>query len=154
MLIIVTSIPIISGEYSYEINFNEKVDDEDYLISENQIEISIYGTIYMIINKPLGQMLGLYGTFKNNGQNSIDAYFGLHIKTTSTVPWDQTINTEESLTLPAGSLAEMPMTAPLGIGLFTITYFMEGTGDDEGFYIEKSASGLCFGFFQFVLTGD
>ncbi len=154
-LLIATVVPTISSESLCKIDIlDSKCSTIEQATIDDEVEILIYGTLYMMKNKPLGQMLGLYGTFENIGQNPIDTYFGLNIETTSTVPWNQTIKTEESMTLPPGSVAQMPITAPLGIGFFTITYFMEGAGDNEGFYAEKTASGICLGFFQFVLSSN
>ena len=154
-MVIATVVPTISSGSICKIDIlDSECSTIEQATIDGEVEISIYGTLYMMKNKPLGQMLGLYGTFENIGQNPIDAYFGLNIKTTSIPPWNQTIKAEESMTLPSGSVAQMPITAPLGIGFFTITYFMEGAGDDEGFYAEKTASGICLGFFQFVLSSN
>jgi hypothetical protein len=67
---------------------------------------------------------------------------------------DFTFKTEESLILPSGSIAEMVVCLPLGIGIFKFTCFIEGAGENEGFYAEKSASGICMGFYAFVITSN
>ena len=126
----------------------------EQLSLSDEVEISIYGTLYMMKNKPLGQMFGLYGRFENIGSEEIDAYFGIHIVTKGTLNVDEIIKSPDSMTLPSGSVAEMPITVPLGVGIFTVTYFIEGAGDDEGFYVEKTAKGVCISFFNFVIIRE
>lgn len=116
-----------------------------------EIKITIYGTLYMIKNKPFGMSSGLYGTFENIGSESVDVYFGFHIKTISTQPTDFTYKFEQNLTIPSGSIGQMPISISLGIGVFEITMFLEGTNYDEGFYVEKKASGICLGSYQFII---
>ena len=155
MLLITAALPVISSESTYKIDIdkNEYLKIE-HLTVENAVEISIFGTLYMIINRPLGETTGLYAKFRNIGQDDIDSYFGYHIKSISTSPMDFPFKTEDSLILPSGSLAEMVVALPLGFGLFKFTCFIEGAGENEGFYAEKSASGICLNFYAFVITSS
>ena len=154
LLLLTVVLPVISSESTCKIDIvKPEYLKIEQLNGENEVKISIYGTLYMI-KKPLGQTTGLYATFENMEQNPIDSYFGYHIKTISTSPIDFTFKTEESLILPSGSTAEMTTAFPLGIGIFKITCFIEGTGENEGFYAEKSANGICLGIYAFVIISS
>ena len=146
-------MPLISGQNDFEICINDHGSNSKKSSFKNEVLISIYGTVYMMKNKPYNETLGLYVAFENTGSDSINSYLGFQLETISNIPWDYTYKTEDNYTLPPHSFNGFIVSTDFGIGIFFFTFFLEGTGEDIDHYYEKKAIGICWNYYAFVLKG-
>lgn len=145
------NMPLISGQNDFEICINNNGSDNEKSSIQNEVLISIYGSFYMMKNKPYNETLGLYVTFENTRSDSINSYLGFQLKTISTLPWDYIYKTDDNYTLPPNSFNGFILSIDFGIGIFFFTFFIEGTGKDIDQYFEQKAIGICWNYYVFVL---
>jgi hypothetical protein len=120
--------------------------------TDQDVEINIFGTLYMMEHKPFGMTSGIYGNFVNTGQEPLSIDIGYEIKTYSTLPWDQKEILMENVTIPVGSIGEIAFGANFGTGIITYKVILNGCGESEGFYKEKTAYGICCRYYAFILV--
>ena len=149
LLFTVTLLPLVSSEALCTLTpgFNQDINKEAI---DQDIEINIFGSVYMMQHKPFGMTSGVYGNFVNTGQDQLSIDIGYEIKTYSTIPLQMKEVLLENATLPAGSLGEMTFGTNFGTGIIVFKIILDGCGESEGFYKEKTAYGLCCKYYAFI----
>ena len=119
MKIKIISIFVITLLISSIVAVGSYNENEPLSLSED-IEISIYETLYMRKNKSYEETEGLLILFKNNAQRSFNIHLGLHLKTYSTKYWDYFYKTDKNYTLSIGGIRGLTFSTDFGIGFFKI----------------------------------
>jgi hypothetical protein len=150
LIFVISLIPLVASEAPCTItpvsilSTNPEAADQD-------VEINIFGTLYMMEHKPFGMTSGIYGNFVNTGQEPLYIDIGYEIKTHSTLPWDEKEILMENATIPVGSTGEIAFGANFGTGIVVYKVILTGCGESEGFYKEKTAYGICCRYYAFIL---
>ena len=126
------------------------------IFNEQQFEIDIYGSIRVRnMDTPWNQTEGIYAEAKNLGPDTGYISIGYEIIGISkSLSW---LNIREVLMenreIPVDSIINIGIFGGgFGYGLITFTVFIEGYGEDDGYYYEKTSNCICCGRFIFVLS--
>jgi len=148
LLFAVSLMPLVSSEATCTIPPGQAINEEAI---DQDVEINIFGSLYMMQHKPFGMTSGVYGNFVNTGQDQLSIDIGYEIKTYSTVPLQMKEVLLENATLPAGSIGEMTFGTNFGTGIIVYKVILDGCGESEGFYKEKTAYGICCRYYAFII---
>ena len=127
--------------------------DKNIHNSDQQYEINIFGSIRVRnIDTPWNQTEGVYAEATNLGPDTAYISIGHELKTISTVPYDINEVLLEDLEIPIGSVINLGVFGgSFGFGLLHYKVFIDGYGEDEGYHLEKTGYGFCFGTKIFIL---
>ncbi len=126
---------------------------ENHAIQTNQeVEITIYGSLYMKEHKPLNFTDGLYAEFIYYGEGAIIINVSFSLKTMSTQPTSWNMMLIDNMELPSEATGMALISGVnFGIGLFSFTLILDGCGEFAGKHYETTAFGICVGYNAFII---